>query len=58
MHNRVASETEIYGRRKFGKDDSLVPTTKSCELQAIKSDENQDNEEIWAKQKKQFNISK
>ena len=57
MHNRVASETEIYGRRKFRKDDSPVPTTKSCEIK-IKSDDNQDNEEIWAKQKKQFNISK
>jgi hypothetical protein len=59
MHNRVASETDIYGRRKFRKDDSPVPTTKSCEIKVIKSeDENQDNEEIWAKQKKQFNISK
>ena len=55
MHNRVASETDIYGRRKFRKDDSPVPTTKSCEIKVIKSeDENQDNEEIWAKQKKQF----
>lgn len=36
-----------------------MPTTKSCEIKVIKSeDENQDNEEIWAKQKKQFNISK